>query len=239
MDTQDGFIVGVYNYCDRWCERCSLTSRCRVFAEEQRLSFETQASTSVELTPSLRSLGALAAVFEEAGFPEAGVADRDVMLPNPPSPAPWPDLPPTERRLHDRVSEISRRLLAWLIPDTCAQDSVVRDSAETLQHFGYYIGPKVYRALKGRQDDDEEDDRVSDARGSAKAALIAFDRLGDAWLRLAERGAISVLEAEPVLAELQAISGELEALFRDPRGFVRPGFDEPEARAMLEWRERG
>jgi hypothetical protein len=31
------FIPGVYNFCDRWCERCPLTARCRVFAfEEQR-----------------------------------------------------------------------------------------------------------------------------------------------------------------------------------------------------------
>ena len=48
METQDGFIVGVYNYCDRWCERCLLTSRCRVFAEEQRLSFEMQAGGSAD-----------------------------------------------------------------------------------------------------------------------------------------------------------------------------------------------
>lgn len=33
----EGFIDGLYNYCDRWCERCLLTARCRVFAfEEQR-----------------------------------------------------------------------------------------------------------------------------------------------------------------------------------------------------------
>lgn len=25
-------IPGVYNYCDRWCERCPLTSRCANFA---------------------------------------------------------------------------------------------------------------------------------------------------------------------------------------------------------------
>jgi hypothetical protein len=137
------------------------------------------------------------------------------------------------------VRELSRRLLAWLVPEACAQDPLVRDSAETLQHFGFYIGPKVYRALRGRREADEEDYRLSDARGSAKAALIAFDRLGDAWLRLSERGAISVLEAEPVLTELQGITGELEALFPDARSFVRPGFDEPEALAMLEWRERG
>jgi hypothetical protein len=28
-------ISGIYNYCDRWCERCPFTSRCLVFATEQ------------------------------------------------------------------------------------------------------------------------------------------------------------------------------------------------------------
>ena len=31
-------IPGIYNYCDRWCERCPFTSRCMVYAmgEEDR-----------------------------------------------------------------------------------------------------------------------------------------------------------------------------------------------------------
>src|SRR5215510_4596838 len=29
------FISGIYNYCDRWCERCPLTSRCLLYAQEQ------------------------------------------------------------------------------------------------------------------------------------------------------------------------------------------------------------
>src|SRR3982751_5634138 len=28
-------ISGIYNYCDRWCERCPLTSHCLVYATEQ------------------------------------------------------------------------------------------------------------------------------------------------------------------------------------------------------------
>jgi hypothetical protein len=28
------FISGIYNYCDRWCDRCPFTSRCRVYATE-------------------------------------------------------------------------------------------------------------------------------------------------------------------------------------------------------------
>ncbi|MBW3597971.1 MAG: hypothetical protein KY475_11930 [Planctomycetes bacterium] len=36
MSSSDNFIDGVFNYCDRWCERCPLTTRCRVFASEQQ-----------------------------------------------------------------------------------------------------------------------------------------------------------------------------------------------------------
>jgi hypothetical protein len=28
-------ISGIYNYCDRWCERCAFTSRCLLYATEQ------------------------------------------------------------------------------------------------------------------------------------------------------------------------------------------------------------
>jgi hypothetical protein len=34
---KDKFIPGIYNYCDRWCERRPFTSRCRTFAMEQAL----------------------------------------------------------------------------------------------------------------------------------------------------------------------------------------------------------
>ena len=29
------FIEDIYNYCDRWCERCSFTSRCMLYAMEE------------------------------------------------------------------------------------------------------------------------------------------------------------------------------------------------------------
>lgn len=38
MDKQDThkFISGIYNYCDRWCERCSLSSRCLLSSREKK-----------------------------------------------------------------------------------------------------------------------------------------------------------------------------------------------------------
>ena len=48
MQVDEGFILGIYNYCDRWCETCRFTSRCRVFAD--------QAEHEALTTPDLKSL---------------------------------------------------------------------------------------------------------------------------------------------------------------------------------------
>src|SRR5258705_5091598 len=40
MEIQDGFILRIFNYCGRWCERCPFTARCRVFAEIAEEEFE-------------------------------------------------------------------------------------------------------------------------------------------------------------------------------------------------------
>ncbi len=39
-------IIGIYNYCDRWCERCTFTSRCLNYAMEQEdpLKEDTEAN---------------------------------------------------------------------------------------------------------------------------------------------------------------------------------------------------
>ena len=31
------FVPGIYNYCDRWCERCTMTSKCLNFSHEQAM----------------------------------------------------------------------------------------------------------------------------------------------------------------------------------------------------------
>src|SRR4051812_22950178 len=41
-DKDSHFIPGIYNYCDRWCERCAFTHRCRVYSTQQE--FEEQIS---------------------------------------------------------------------------------------------------------------------------------------------------------------------------------------------------
>lgn len=249
METQDGFILGIYNYCDRWCERCTLASRCRVYAGQLQLALDAPAASAQsrpELSPLLRSLGAVAALFEEACPDRPPTADPDAGdLPEveadgaaSEAPLPRPELDAADLALQQRVQALAVRGWQWLAPESRAAEPMVKDAAEALQHFATFLPPKVNRALTGRTAY-EADGMHSDALGSAKAALLALDRLGDTWLRLAEHGVVSVVEAGPVLAELQSVTVALEQRFPRARDFVRPGFDEPEAVAMLEWRERG
>ena len=37
MEVRDGFIVGIFNYCDSWCQRCAFTSRCHLFADRAEI----------------------------------------------------------------------------------------------------------------------------------------------------------------------------------------------------------
>lgn len=40
MAQNPNFISGIYNYCDRWCERCQFTSRCLLYALEKKESLD-------------------------------------------------------------------------------------------------------------------------------------------------------------------------------------------------------
>ena len=53
MEIQDGFIAGIFNYCDSWCERCAFTSYCRVFADMVRIeaSLDPQLKDVVDALP--------------------------------------------------------------------------------------------------------------------------------------------------------------------------------------------
>ncbi|MEZ5288400.1 MAG: hypothetical protein R2712_27060 [Vicinamibacterales bacterium] len=105
-------------------------------------------------------------------------------------------------------------------------------------HFGYFLGPKVHRALIGLEDVGDVDADY-DANGSAKAAPLALDELESSLVTLAEAAVLDDVDTARLLREAASLRDDLERLFPRARAFVRPGFDEPSAVALLEWQERG
>jgi hypothetical protein len=246
VEIRDGFIVGIFNYCDRWCEACPFTSRCRLFADV--------AETEAALDPNLKPV-----VEAPVLRVDAGLQTRPVEA----APPPWLQemidemnkvaatitageldvplraSPPQEHvAIEERAKEYCFGVYTWL------QQFEYRpldpsDPCSVIGWFHTIIPAKVHRAINGLAEDGPEDrDWPPDHDGSAKVALLGIERSHAAWLDLIERGVVSDAVAAPFIAELVWLGDVLEQVFPRARAFVRPAFDEPDEVAMLLLRER-
>jgi len=237
MEIRDGFIVGIYNYCDRWCEACAFTSRCRAFAVDAQ--FEAASDPSMKAlvdAPVLPEDEApdppewLQKIIEEAATLAELEDTHDHTL---------PILPAAHQRLNDSAHAYGRRCHKWLQDWQGRSSMDPADPLAVIGWFSHFIPAKVYRALMGlAEDDPDERDWPTDHDGSAKIALIAIERSRAAWLSLVERGQTNAQAAEPFVSALLSMEADVERIFPNARAFVRPGFDEPEAVAELEIQER-
>lgn len=228
MDVQDGFILGIYNYCDRWCETCRFTSRCRVFADgaEHEASANPELKALAEAPPHPSNLRPSNGWLEEilSGFDQTKIEE----LPEP---------PPMPARLM-RVVALSRaycdHVWAALESEERIKPRPNNDPYSIILWFAPLIASKTHRALRGLNEFDGCRDYPPDHEGSAKVALVGIDRSMMAWSDAREIGRVSADDASRFIAELHRLSFELEELIPRARGFVRPAFDEPEEVRKLE-----
>ena len=75
-------ISGIYNYCDRWCEKCQFTSRCLLYATEQEDPDDSPESRDIQNKAFWDKLGR---IFQETKemltewAEEAGVDRREYL----------------------------------------------------------------------------------------------------------------------------------------------------------------
>ena len=236
MEIRDGFIVGIFNYCDRWCDRCAFTSHCRVFAD----MCETEATLDPNLAPIvnapehpsdtpasppdwlqqlLEEINDSSSVSMSAAEPRGRRTTRVV---------------PDREEIDRRAEAYSRRARNWLNARDLDRSSADVDPRSVIAWFHMMIHVKAMRALHGLAEDDPSDrEWPPDHDGSAKVALIGIDRSHTAWLDLVEVGAASRSDVAPFLDDLVWLRSTLERVFPNARAFVRPGFDEPHEVARL------
>jgi hypothetical protein len=245
-------ISGIYNYCDRWCERCPLTSRCLVYATEKE---DDDSSQTNDLTNEAfwRRLGSIfqetrdmiAEWAREAGVDLSKAEDEDnpaqrkrrrQQVDNHP-------LARAGKKYANDASDWFRELDQTVeVSDTrtidCAAETEwetaeqFEDAREVIHWYQYQIAVKTMRALSGRLAEQEATDIsrnadfANDSDGSAKVALIGIDRSIAAWrlvqLSLPERD----LSIVPLILQLERLRHRIEKTFPFAREFVRPGFDE-------------
>ena len=233
------FISGIYNYCDRWCERCPLTSRCLNFSisQEEFPDPEAQDIRNKAFWNKLSETLAESLELLKEGAKKWGI-DLDTLE--------FTEEDTERLKAKDKAAEnhlLSRAAKRYvgIVEDwlkeketlffetaAAAREGVnLEEALEVIRWYQYFIAAKVIRAVRGKVEDDEErdDEFPRDSDGSAKIALVAIDRSIAAWAVIrnyVNDGAKGVIDA---IAFLDSLRQALEKAFPNARSFIRPGFD--------------
>jgi hypothetical protein len=249
------FIKGIYNYCDRWCERCSQTSRCMNYAigeEELPDQKMRDINNNVFWNKMSKIMQTTIKMINEIAVSEG--IDLDKIIDS-------SDYEKEENYLEEvsENHEICRMAMEYIkITDEWidgVKDIFVEDNRKDIYHelpsareYGFegetlddvleiiqWYKPQIYvklkRAVRGSieekgNDFDERNQHASDSDGSAKVALIGIDRSIAAW------GLINRMffkfhnhDTGKIIVHLGLLKKKVEIGFPDARSFIRPGFD--------------
>ena len=243
-------IPGIYNYCDRWCERCELTSRCanfairanddpaimdinnkkfwdkmsEIFQDTFEMVQEYAAELGIDLNERDPELEAQIEAEDEAAENNQCFKRTEKYYA---AVSAW--FEQHQQLLENKVKEleaIHRMAVPGCDPEADAVS--LNEALEVISFYQYFISAKVYRAYTGRRDDafDEEHGLPKDSDGSAKIALIAIDRSIAAWVVLLKSLPNIEDSVLQILVQLEKLRNEIEVEFTAARTFIRPGFDE-------------
>lgn len=230
------FISGIYNYCDRWCERCPYTSRCLTYA--QMPDAEKSDDPAAHDLNSARFWETLQEILAQTRqMIEEFAAEQGIDLSAAEAAAVVEER--RERRQSARESALAKRaeryamaIEEWFtrekeaLGEAAQFDEAVQDAIEVIRWYQFMPAVKITRGLMRDGLVPEEDPIQNDANGSVKVALIAMDRSIAAWGRLKSYLPEKTGDILPFLALLESLRRQTEHAFPNARDFIRPGFDE-------------
>lgn len=252
VDNPD-LIPGIFNYCDRWCERCAFTSRCANFATSES-HFKTPGERDIhneQFWEKLHEVFQQTRAMIEEFIEEEGIEITEEDL---------EAAAEEEERLteaaesHDCVrgaEDYATSVNTWFEAasglfeekndslnlqasadldgvDPYGDAAELSDAVDVIRWYQYQIMIKLTRAVRGSLEDPPEDleEYPSDAVGSAKIALIGLDRSLAAWGCLHNHFVDREDEILDILISIDRLRRQAETAFPDARAFARPGFDD-------------
>ena len=246
------FISGIYNYCDRWCERCPFTSRCLNFAmsEEQ---FDDQESRDIEnekfwqqLSETFQlTMDLLKEMAEEEGIDldaiDSEEIEKETQLKDEISDSheccreakhylemvkEWFD---SASRFFENHGDEDASIPSYQLPEinTIVEKPAYGDAVQVIRWYQHFIYVKLNRAVRGLIDEESEewDEYQKDSDGSAKIALIAIDRSIAAWGEMRNHFLARENDILDFITHLDLLRRLVEKTFPEARAFIRPGFD--------------
>lgn len=184
------FISGIYNYCDRWCERCQFASKCMLYATERTdPDFddpETRDITNEKFWRKMHEIFQTTAELISEWAAEAGVdidaADTEEAVAE--------HAREMEKADRDKLSEAARRYATtvedWFKREFATEENLnansldgsgteldieLSEAVEVIRWYQFFIAAKVFRAVIGTDRFAEEDFDDDDA--------LTFDFVSD------------------------------------------------------------
>lgn len=245
-------IPFIHNYCDRWCERCTFTSRCAVAENESKLSpeqkdisnkafWDNMANNFAESLILLRK-EAIRHGIDVDNFTKEELDAYDKKEKDYRKRAENTTLikacktymdkahkfvnaqPNFKEKQNEIISHVEMGIKS--INDANFEATTIMDCVEVIAWYCHFIYVKFMRAMPSEIDDEDAlSDIKSDNNGSAKIALIAVERSTMAWQKLYDLLPASDDLALNQLALLQRIDRLGKEFFPNAMRFKRPGFD--------------
>ena len=246
------FIPGIYDYCDRWCERCEFSHRCAKFAmlsharhddprtrdRENRKFWEALEATAPVVKTRRRAVKKIAAASIEAAAAQEKRLDRraralgqretNAALTYSHMVDEWFN---NELRLPlQHVRSLERRVEKGLVSVPAAKGELVRlnDCVEVIRWYQAFIYVKLSRAFMSLAEEENERTPAAarDSSGSAKIALIAIERSLAAWVAMRAMFPEETDSMLEILVHLDRLRRSVRKKFPRAKSFHRPGFDD-------------
>ncbi len=246
------FIQGIYNYCDRWCERCQFTSRCMNFsvAGEQFSDPETRDITNEIFWEKLAetfqmTLDLVKETAEQEGIDLDSIDTEEI--------AEEERLAEEIAKNHEccRIAKVYGEMVdTWFdsvghffeggddevnlgmelegpMDNPVREATGLEDAVEVIRWYQHQIYVKLMRAVRGELREEQEilDEFPKDSDGSAKVALIGIDRSIAAWGEIRSHFPLFNKDIMDLLLHLERLRRKVEKVFPAARAFIRPGFD--------------
>ena len=250
VDNPD-FIPGIYNYCDRWCERCTMTSRCANYAlgKEQFPDNDSKDMNNEKFWDALSDIfkTTIEMILEDAekrgidltDIDDSVIEDRKavqktaketVMVKQAKKYAKGVDnwFDKAKSILKEKELALKKQLEMEIQGVDPVKDSAdINDVMDVIRWYQHQIYVKLTRAVTGKLEgmQDELEDMPKDYDGSAKVALLGIDRSIAAWGAMMQHFPAEENSILDILVLLERIRKKTETYFPDARSFKRPGFD--------------
>src|SRR4030042_2367786 len=238
------YISGIYNYCDRWCERCTFTYRClnyaidkevvestardlnnKEFWDKLQLIFQQTIDMLNELAMErgidLNALD-IESTSDEISHRLDKAKDHELSL----SARYYSEIVdnwfekeyPLFEQSQDELNTMLRLNIGGNEP--YAEADEISDAVEVIRWYQHQIYVKLIRALTKEEyiDSQERDNTLqSDSDGSALVALIAIDRSVGAWGKLQEYFPDKTNTILDILLHLDRLRRKIEQVFPNER----------------------